>query len=187
MENLELRRSNGQLTKLLDIPLPSTPVSLAWAADGRWLAVGTETGGLVLIDVPAGRHARLADFPGPVRSVGFSASANALVAAGAYRTAGWSLDTPPVESAAVGALSTGRTGLAIVSAAAIQPRGNLVASGYANGQIVVAQLGSLDEMILRASGGPVTALEWTEDGQHLAVGDALGNVAIATFPRQLFK
>ena len=183
---LEVRHRDGVATGPA-IALPSHPISLAWSANGRWLAAGMKTGGLILADVPAGRHAQLANFPAAVGALDFGASANALVAAGAYRIAGWSLDVPPMEDAASGALATGRTGLAIVEAVAIQPQGNLVAAGYANGQVIIARLGSPDEMMLRASGDPVTALVWTRDGQHLALGDALGNVAIATFPGELFK
>lgn len=183
---LEIRLRN-RLDLKISIALKSDPICLAWHADGRWLAVGMETGGMLLVDNHAGRSSALDAFPGPVRAVGFSSTANALVASGAFRIAGWSLDEPPMEAASTGARITGRTGVAIVEAVAIQPQGDLVAAGFANGQVTVARLGSPEDLVLRAAGGPVTCLAWTRDGQHLAVGDALGNAAIVTFPRQLFK
>jgi hypothetical protein len=186
-EKVEIRSVEEPATMLFAAPLASDPLTMAWSPDSRWLAAGSEAGGLVLADVPAARHKRIAGFRSAVRSVDFSQPANALVASGAYRIAAWSLAIPPMEDAAMGALTAGRTGLAVVEAVAIQPQGDLVAAGYANGQVVVARLGSPDELILRAAGGPVTALAWTSDGRHLALGDALGNAAIVTFPPQLFK
>jgi WD40 repeat protein len=186
-ENLSLLRVDDDLKRFLEIPLPSPPLSLKWSNDGRWLAAGLGGAGLCLVDVGAGRHVMLGDFPAPVRAVDWSAGQMALVAAGAYRIAGWSMETPPFEDSAAGALATGRVGLAVVEAVAAQANGRLVAAGYAGGQVVVAPIGAREELVVRPSGGPVTALRWTDDGRHLAMGDALGNVAIATFPAQLFK
>lgn len=185
-DQVEIRSRNGR-DVLSRTALQADPTSLAWSSDGGWLAIGLAKGGMMLIETGSGRHAHLEGFPGPVRSLGFGGAAAALVAGGAYRIAGWSLATPPLEDPATGALASGRAGLTMVEAVALQPHGQLVAAGYANGQIVIAPLGSPDEMIVRVLGGPVTALAWTEDGRHLAVGDALGTVAIATFPPQLFK
>jgi hypothetical protein len=42
-------------------------------------------------------------------------------------------------------------------------------------------------MLVRSAGGVVTALAWSADGAHLALGDASGTAAIVTFPHQMFK
>lgn len=175
------------LRPFLEIPLPSVCLCLRWSGDGRWLALGIDGAGLCLVDVGSGRHMQLGDFPGPVRAVAWSTRENALVAAGAYRIAGWSMETPPFDNSAAGALATGRAGLVLVEAIAAQPNGRLMAAGYANGQVVVAPLGAREELVVRSAGGQVTTLQWTVDGRHLAMGDALGNVAVITFPVQLFK
>ncbi|MFS8116028.1 hypothetical protein QD460_30300 [Rhizobium jaguaris] len=167
--------------------LPARPLSLQWSADGRWLACGLETGGLRLLDTASGRMANLTDFPGPVGVLGWSRAANALVASGAFRIAGWSMDTPPFDTSAAGALCTGRPGLAVVEAVAAHPANRLVAAGYANGRVVVAQIGSPEELIVRQAGGAVHELRWSNDGNHLALADSLGSVAVVTFPKQLFK
>lgn len=186
-EGLTLYRIGEYLQPFLQIPLPSLSISLEWSADGRWLALGVEGAGLCLVDVDSGRHMLLGDFPGAVRAVAWSTRENSLVAAGAYRIAGWSMETPPFDNSAAGARTTGRAGLVLVEAVAAQPNGRLVAAGYANGQMAVAPLGAHEELVVRPAGGPVTALQWTADGRHLAMGDALGNVAVITFPVQLFK
>ncbi|MDE1995358.1 MAG: hypothetical protein KGI75_22845 [Rhizobiaceae bacterium] len=170
-----------------EIPLPSQPISLTWNDEGSWLAVGLGEKGLCLIDVPARRHVILGDFPGPVRATAWSPWETALVAAGAYRIAGWSMKTPPFDDNAAGALTTGRPGFVLVEAVATQPDSRLVAAGYANGQVVVAPLGTQEELVVRSAGGPVTALQWTADGKHLAMGDAHGNIAVVSFPPKFFK
>jgi WD40 repeat protein len=167
---------------LIEVSLPSSPLSLKWSADGRWFGCGLETGGLVLVNAVTGDNVMLADFPGPVATLDWSPVANTVLASGAYRIAGWSMDAPPP-----GAHATGRAGFVMVEAVAAHPVKTLVAAGYPNGRITVAPIGSPEELIVRDAGGPVTALQWSKDGRDLAVGDALGNVAIVTFPNEIFK
>ncbi|CAN7694031.1 WD40 repeat domain-containing protein [Pararhizobium sp. LjRoot238] len=167
---------------LIEMSLPSSPLSLEWSADGRWLGCGLQTGGLVLLNADTGHHIMLGDFPGPVAMLDWSPVANTVLASGAYRIAGWSMDAPPP-----GARATGRGGFVMVDAVAAHPVKALVAAGYPNGRIAIAPIGSPEELIVRDAGGPVTALQWSTDGRHLAVGDALGNAAIVTFPNEIFK
>ena len=85
------------------------------------------------------------------------------------------------------ALHAGRNGLVVVERVTASPNRPLVATGYASGLVCIAQIGATDEMLVRGSGGPVTALTWAADGVHLALGDADGNAALAAFPASLFK
>ncbi|MDB5524518.1 MAG: hypothetical protein JWM58_2281 [Rhizobium sp.] len=186
-DGISIRSTAGDLVQIRHIQLPARPLSLKWGADGKWLACGLETGGLCLVELANGRDVMLSDFPGPVGSLGWSAPANAFFTSGAFRIAGWSMDTPPLSNNATGALATGHPGFVMVEAVAAHPVRRLVAAGYANGKIVVARIGSPEELVVRDAGGPVTALQWTADGRHLAVGDAHGNAAIVTFPNQIFK
>lgn len=185
--SLTIRRTEDDLRPFRQISLSARPISLIWSADDRWLACGLETGGFCLVDIVDGGDAMLSDFPGPVHALDWSRSTNALFASGAYRIAGWSMDTPPLSNSATGALATGHPGLVMVYAIAAHPLKPLVAAGYANGKIVVAKIGSSEGLIVRDTGGPVTTLQWTADGKHLGVGDALGNAAIITFPNEFFK
>lgn len=184
---LVIRRTDGDCPRLHEIQLSARPLSLTWSADGRWLACGLLSGGFCLIDTETGRHVMLGDFPGPVASLGWSPPSHGFFASGAYRIAGWSMRTPPFEDSATGALAAGRPGFVIANAIAAHPQKPLVAAGYANGRIVVARIGSSEELTIRDAGGPVTALRWSADGRHLAAGDALGAAAVITFPEQIFK
>ena len=184
---LSISRLDDSVTSRREIILPSVPLSLQWNDDGGWLACGLLSGGFCLVDVTETRSGIVPDFPGPVSTVGWSASANAVVTSGAFRITAWSMKSPPIDGDTAGALATGRPGFVVIEAVAPHPTNSLVAAGYTNGQIVVSRIGAPDQLIVRPSGAAVTALAWSGDGKHLAVGDADGNAAIVTFPVQLFK
>ncbi|TPI38129.1 WD40 repeat domain-containing protein [Mesorhizobium sp. B3-1-9] len=166
---------------------PSRPASIRWSYDGSWLACGLETGGFGLVRLADGRSGVVGGFPSPVRTVCWSTQENTLFASGAFRIAGWSMAVPPFEHAASGALETGRAAPVPVETMAAHPVRSLIAAGYANGRITVAQIGSRDELVVKFSGSAITALAWSGDGQHLAVGMVDGTAAIVTFPAMLFK
>jgi WD40 repeat protein len=186
-DRLSIWRLEDSATSPREILLPSVPLSVQWSNDHNWLACGLQSGGLCLVDMVENQSSIVTDFPGPVRTMGWSMSANALVASGAFRIVAWSMDSPPLAGNAAGALMTGRLGFVVVEAVSAHPKNNLVAAGYANGQIVVSRIGAADQLLVRPSGASVTALVWSADGKHLAVGDADGNAAIVTLPAQLFK
>ncbi|SCB40196.1 WD40 repeat domain-containing protein [Rhizobium hainanense] len=169
------------------IRLPERPVLIRWTADNRWLACALETGGVALVEPGAKRIGLLQDFPTPVSSLCWSRPANALVAAGAFRIAAWSMETPPLADSRSGALTTGRTGYVAIERVAAHPSKDLVAASYANGAIVIARIGSGDELPVRHAGEPVTVMAWSADGNHLAIGATDGSAAIVTFPPQIFK
>jgi WD40 repeat protein len=186
-EGLSIWAVEGDAALIRDISLPARPVSLRWSGDGTWLACGLETGGFALVSLADSRADIVAGFPSPVRTVCWSQPANALFASGAFRIAGWSMTAPPVGGNTSGALETGRAGLVLVEAVAAHPEKKLIAAGYANGRIIVAQTGGRDELLVRPLGSAVTALAWSGDGRHLAVGTVDGTAAIVTFPAQMFK
>lgn len=170
-----------------EVALSARPMSIRWSGDGTWLACGLETGGFALVSLADGHCGIVAGFPSPVRTVCWSRPADALFASGAFRIAGWSMTAPPVGGEASGALETGRAGLVLVETVAAHPRKKLIAAGYANGRITIAQIGARDELLVKPLGGAVTALAWSGDGRHLAVGAVDGTAAIVTFPAQMFK
>lgn len=178
---------DGGLGPICEFSTPSRPASIRWSYDGSWLACGLETGGFGLVRLADGRSGVVGGFPSPVRNVCWSALDNTLFASGAFRIAGWSMTAPPFDHAAAGALETGRPAAVPVETMAAHPVRDLIAAGYANGRITVARIGSRDELVVRFSGSAITALAWSGDGQHLAVGMVDGTAAIVTFPVMLFK
>lgn len=176
----------GETKQLRSFALPGQPGKPQWSRDGRWLACPLETG-FALVDLAGDGIGLVTDFPMPVRMTALSGPADAVIAAGAYRIAAWSLKAPPIGGETAGALVTGRAGLVAVTAVAAHPHKPLVAAGHANGQIVVAQIGARDEMPVGMVDGAVLALAWSADGRHLAVGAADGTAAIVSFPTHLLK
>lgn len=179
--------ASGDVTARRSISVEAEPACLSFSADGQWLGCGLKRGGFWLIDIATDRAVLVGDFPGSVDTLGWSGPAHAVFASGAYRIAGWSLDTPPFSGGRTGALSAGRPGLVTVGAVATDPSRRLVAAGYAAGQVVVAPIGGAQDLTIRAFGGAVTALKWGGDGRDLMIGDALGTVAVVSFPPQMFK
>ncbi|WP_353476697.1 hypothetical protein PVT71_28325 (plasmid) [Salipiger sp. H15] len=163
-------------------------LDLAWSPDGRWIAGGCREKALLLYDTQARQADRIVDFPAPVGQVAFSAPARALIASGAFRTVGWRLPDLPFGDHGGEAIETGRAGLTLVEAVAAHPARDLCAVGYANGLVTLSRIGQRDEMMLReGTGRAVTALSWSADGSHLALGSDDGTAAIVTFPKSMFK
>ncbi|MBP2236368.1 hypothetical protein J2Z31_002882 [Sinorhizobium kostiense] len=177
----------SEATDPQSIHLPARPIAIRWSGDGRWLACPLGRQGIGLVEVATKRTAVLHDFPVPVESSCWSGPSNALIASGAFRIAAWTMEAPPLADSRSGALIAGRSGLVAVDRVAAHPTRNLVAASYASGQIVVARIGGADELVVRHAGEAVTALEWSANGSHLAIGTADGTAAIVTFPPQIFK
>ncbi|TPL07974.1 WD40 repeat domain-containing protein [Mesorhizobium sp. B2-4-14] len=186
-DGLSIWAVEGDAVLIRESSLPARPVSIRWSVDGTWLACGLETGGFALVNLADGRSGIVAGFPSPVRTMCWSRPGNALFASGAFRIAGWSMTAPPIDGETSGALETGRAGLVLVEAVAAHPEKKLIAAGYANGRIAVAQIGGRDELLVRPLGSAISALAWSGDGRHLAVGAVDGTAAIVTFPAQMFK
>ena len=171
-----------------ELPCAGGPQAVSWSPDGQWLACPLAEAGFQLLRVADGAGRPLLGYPTPVRSLAWSRGAQALVTAGAFRATAWSMLQPPLDDSATGALQTGRPGLVVIDCVAAHPQRDLIAVGYASGQVSIMQLGRRDEFLLRQEGGgSVHALAWSSDGEHLAIGDAAGTAAVASFPPHLFK
>lgn len=186
-ESLSVATLDGSGDVPLAFGLLGRPISLEWSDDGQWLACTLGTGGFVLVDLATGRTGTVTGFPGPTRDASWSRPAAALVASGAFRVAAWSMNAPPLDGDMSGALVSGRAGLVAVEAVAAHPLKPLAAAGYANGQILLTQIGGREELLIKPSGGAVFALGWSADGHHMAAGTADGTISITTFPAQMFK
>ena len=158
-----------------------TPTDLAWHEDGTWLAVGLAEEGFCLINTTENSVRLHGNFPSPVRSVKFGRSTNTITAPGAFRVAAWDL-------ADGHAIATGKPGLVLVSAVATSPNRNLVAVGYANGLLSLAEIGRPSEILLREDTGvAIDTMAWSPDGNYLALSGADGTAALVEFPDAMFK
>lgn len=178
----------GRLAPTAEIAAEGELADMIWSPDGRWLVGGCRDKALLLVDVEKGLSDRIDGFPAPVASVGFSGKAGAMISSGAFRIVGWRLPDLPFGDHEGTPVETGRPGLTLVETVAVHPVRDLCAAGYANGLVTICQIGRREEMMLcEGQGDPVTALAWSPDGDHLAIGTAGGRAAIATFPKAMFK
>ncbi|MDP3195538.1 WD40 repeat domain-containing protein [Tabrizicola sp.] len=164
-----------------DITLPAVPTALKWSDDGKYLAVLLETNGFCLVAADGTEIQHFGSFPAPVRSIGFNLARQTVVASGAYRPAAWSLTGREN-------LISGKSGLILIDAIATCPTRNLVAVGYANGLVSLAEIGQPTEILLRENtGAAVRDLAWSECGNFLALAGADGTAALVEFPEAMFK
>ncbi|WP_439361535.1 WD40 repeat domain-containing protein [Bradyrhizobium sp. DASA03007] len=175
-------------------PEPATsfelgPVSaLSWSPDGTWLAASVTEAGVVLVRLADAKIIRIPTYPAAVASLSWSADSRILATSGAYRTIAWDVSRLDDHSEQPTNLATGRARFVPVEAVDFHPQGRLVATGYADGLVVVAKVGRSDELVVRRpGGGAVHGLRWSNSGQHLALGTNEGEAAIVTFPPHVFK
>ncbi len=176
------------LGPVADIAADGALTGLCWSPDERWLVGGCDDKALLLVDVAKGQADRIEGFPAPIASVDFSRKAEAMISSGAFRVVGWRMPDLPFGEHPGSPVETGKPGLTVVETVAAHPTRDLCAVGYANGLITICQIGKREEMMLReGDGDPVSALAWSPDGNHLAIGTGKGKAEIVTFPRAMFK
>ena len=164
-----------------DTAVDGTPHSLVWRSDGAWLAGAMAEDGFCLVDIAQNHASTRGNFPSPVRHVAFGLPTNTVVASGAFRVAAWDL------ADGQGVL-TGKPGLVLVNAIAASPNRNLVATGYANGLLSLAEIGQPAEILLREdTGAGITAMAWSANGSYLALAGTDGSAALVEFPDSMFK
>lgn len=171
-----------------EIAVDGTAECLAWSPDGTWIVAGCTEKWLALVDLRSGQSDRIVDFPGPVTSAAFSPNPEVLIASGAFRIVGWRGPDLPFGTHKGDPVDTGKPGLTLVDRVAPNPVRRNCAAGYANGLVTLSPIGQPDElMLVEGTGAAVTAMDWSDDGHHLALGFGNGRAAILTFPKIMFK
>ena len=161
--------------------LADTATALHWHPDTAWLACTLVADGFCLIDIARNQVLHRNRFPAAVRSLGFGLNTGTVVASGAFRVAAWALEDGHD-------VVTGKAGLVLVNAVATCPNRNLVAVGYANGLLSLAEIGQPSEILLREdTGAGITTMVWSQDGKYLALAGTDGSAALVEFPDAMFK
>ncbi len=120
-----------------------------------------------------GQHMRMSGYPAKTESLSFTRSGKWLASSGADSIVLWPffgggpMGKAPTELAQIENVLCTRV--------ACHPKDELVAAGFANGIVLIAQIGSQRVLPLNEGGpSPVSALAWSPDGARLAFGTEAG-------------
>ena len=163
-------------------------VTLAWSPDQSKLALGLEKDGATVWQPADDTVLSLPDYPSAVRSAAWSQDGDNLVTSGAFRIISWPIDSLKTNGVHPTSLDTGKPSLATVDALALHPTRPLIAAGYENGMLIIAQIGKTDEMVIKAEGqGAIGSIQWSGNAGYVATGSDKGLAAIIELPPQMFK
>ena len=130
--------------------------------------------------LPDGKHMRMSGYPSKTRALSFSRNGKWLASSGADAMVLWPfhgggpMGKAPTELA-------GGDGI-ICNQVACHPVNDIVAGGFADGLVVVADIASARIIpVIPPGHGPIAALGWSPDGTILAVGTETGYAAIVDF------
>jgi WD40 repeat protein len=169
-----------------------TPRRLEWK--GSHIALAFHPGGEAVVTamqenalhgwrLPDGQHMRMSGYPTKTTSLSFSKGGKWLASSGSDAMVLWPffgggpMGKAPIELA-------GGDGVNCTQVAC-NPTDELVAGGFEDGLVVLADIGSSRILPVAPPGnGPVTTLAWTADGTQLAIGTENGFAAIVNFARR---
>lgn len=174
--------------KLTELSPCRTPASLAWSPDQSWLSLGQEKGGAVIWHLADETAIPLPDYPAPVHSLAWSPDSTTLVTSGAFRVIAWPVNPLKTNGISPQSLHTGRPSLTTIEAVANHPTRPIIAAGYENGMLIIAQIGKSDELVIKTEGhGATSRLKWSQDAGFIAIGSDQGLCSLIELPSQLFK
>jgi WD40 repeat protein len=124
-----------------------------------------------------GQHMRMSGYPAKPESLGFTRNGKYLASSGADAIVLWPffgggpMGKPPLELAQIEGVLCTRV--------ACHPIEDVVAAGYADGTVVMAQITTRKLVVIaEPAGHAVSALAWSPDGGKLAFGTETGLAAI---------
>ena len=130
-----------------------------------------------------GQHMRMSGYPSKTESLSFSRNGKWLASSGADTVVLWPffgggpMGKAPMELA-------GGDGV-MCSRVAFHPLQDMVAAGFADGLVVIADVASERILPIAMPGhGPVTALAWSGDGSKLAFGTETGFAALVDLAKR---
>jgi WD40 repeat protein len=156
--------------------LPQVNACCQFSPDGRWLAVGHQSGELTLLQVnPLAVVATRQAHRDKIRSVSFSPAGTQLLTVGDDRSLQlWKFDASNAGLAAESAVSTP----ADVREAVFSPDGNRIAAIIYAGTVQLFDDRLGENGTFRTGGESAEVVSWSLDGRWIATGDRNGQVRI---------
>ena len=151
-------------------------LSLTWSPDGKYIVTAMQENELHGWRLSDGADMRMSGYPTKVKSMSWLPKGRYLATAGAESVVCWPFHGKggPMGKAP---LDLGRGFEGVVTVVAAHPRHDVVAAGYEDGATILVQIDRDHTILVKRPGkGAVTALAWSADGQHLALGTESGFV-----------
>ncbi len=152
-------------------------IGLALHPEGEALVTAMQENALHGWALPDGKHMRMSGYPSKTESMSFSRTGKWLASSGSDAMVLWPffgggpMGKPPSELAGGDGVNCTRV--------AFHPQQDIVAGGFADGLVVVADVASSRVVPLAPpSGSPISALTWSPDGGMLALGTEAGFAAV---------
>ena len=155
---------------------PGSHLGLTWSPDGKYIVTAMQENELHGWRVSDGADMQMSGYPTKVKSMSWLPKGRYLATGGAESVVCWPFHGKggPVGKAP---LDLGRGFEGLVTVVAAHPRHDVVAAGYEDGATVLVQIDRAHTVVVKRPGkGSVTALAWSADGQHLALGTESGFV-----------
>jgi WD40 repeat protein len=130
-----------------------------------------------------GQHMRMSGYPTKTKSLSFTAKGRWLATSGAESVVLW----PFFGGGPMGKAPTELAGgdNVICTAVACHPQHEVVAAGFADGLVVMAEIASGKVVPIAAPGrGSISALSWNASGTHLAFGSETGFAALVDLAKR---
>ncbi len=128
------------------------------------------------------QHMRMTGYPAKPESLGFTRNGKYLASSGADAIVLWPffgggpMGKPPLEMAQIEGVLCTRV--------ACHPKEEVVAAGYIDGSVVMAQIGTQKIVVIaERCGQAVSALAWSGDGARLAFGTEAGKAILVNLSR----
>ena len=133
--------------------------------------------------LPDGQHMRMSGYPAKTASLSFTRNGKWMASSGADAMVLWPffgggpMGKAPLELA-------GGDGV-LCAQVACNPKDEIVAGGFADGLVVVADITSSRILpVVPPDHGPISTLAWSPDGTQLAVGTETGFAALIDFAKR---
>ena len=151
-------------------------LNLTWSPDGKYIVTAMQENELHGWRVSDSVDMRMSGYPTKVKSMSWLPKGRYLATGGAESVVCWPFHGKdgPMGKAPLD-LGWGFEG--VVTVVAAHPRHDVVAAGYKDGTTILVEIDRTHPVLVKRPGkGAVTALAWSTDGQHLALGTESGFV-----------
>jgi WD40 repeat protein len=157
--------------------------AIAFSPDGTHVVTAMQEPALHGWRVADGQHMRMSGYPGKTRSLAFTAKGRWLATSGAESVVLW----PFFGGGPMGKAPTELAGgdQVLCSAVACHPQHEVVAAGFGDGLVLLAEIGSGKVVpVAPPSGAAVSALAWSPSGALLGFGTEAGRAGVIDLARR---